>query len=110
MDERYNNGYEDAQRALKLGYHKHVKEICERLDGENEQFDMGYKQAYADYIERQAKLKGIINSNKGESEKELEIIQEIVNSSVLDAFEKVNLIRQYVIHDYGTLSDILEVL
>lgn len=110
MDEAYNNGYENAQRALKLGCHKHVKEVCERLDGENEQFDMGYKQAYVDYIERQAKLKGIINSNKSQSEKELEIIQEIANTDVLDALEKVNLIRQYVMHDYGTLSDILGVL
>lgn len=52
MDERYNSGYEDAQRALKLGYHKHVKEICEQLEGENEQFNTGYKQAYIDYMER----------------------------------------------------------
>ena len=50
---KYKDGYRYAQRALDMGCHNHVKEVCERLNNEDDLFEAGYKQAYMDYLQEQ---------------------------------------------------------
>lgn len=61
---KYKDGYRHAQRALDMGCPNHVKEVCERLNNEDDPFEMGYKQAYMDYLQEQAsenKMARILN-------------------------------------------------
>lgn len=53
MKRKYKDGYRCAQRVLVMGCPNHVKEVCERLNGENDLFEAGYKQAYMDYLQEQ---------------------------------------------------------
>ena len=51
---KYKDGYRYAQRALAMGCPNHVKEVCERLNNEDDPLEAGYKQAYMDYLQEQA--------------------------------------------------------